>query len=123
MKKFLLVLAAMLLGLVPNVSAGDKIIFIKPTSPISKPKSPQLNPIIIVGEYAQDELTIDFTGYDGDATITVVDATTHQVVSTADETIVSPDTVHVDLSDLSSSTYYILIELDNGDCYYATIQI
>lgn len=123
MKRYLFSLAAMLLGLSVNVSAGDKVIFIKRDTPIIRPKSPQLHPIIIVGEYDQGMLAIDVTGYDGDATITVLDATMHQVVSTTDEAIVSPDTVYVDLSALSSSTYYIFIKLGNGDFYYATIQI
>ena len=112
----------MLFCMTSNVSAGKKIVFTKPTSSIPKPTSPQIEPIII-GEYDADELTIDFVNYDGDVTITVVDTITYQVVSVENETVFSPDTVSVDLSMLPSSTYYIFIELDNGDGYYATIQI
>ncbi|MBR1800354.1 MAG: DUF3244 domain-containing protein [Bacteroidaceae bacterium] len=122
MKKYLLTFAAMLFCMTSNVSAVDKVVFKKKTS-IIRPKSPQLHPISIAGEYDADELTIDFVNYDGGITITVVDASTHQVVSVENETIFSPETVSVDLSTLPSSTYYIFIELDNGDCYYASIQI
>lgn len=122
MKKYLLALAAMLLCTTSNVSAGKRIVFSKPTSSIPKPKSPQIEPIII-GEYDADELTIDFINYDGDVTITLVDAITHQVVSIENETITSPAAVNINLSSLPSSTYYIFIELDNGDGYFATIQI
>lgn len=122
MKKYLLTLAAMLFCMTSNVSAGKKIVFTHPSGPIIKPKSPQPEPIII-GEYDADELTIDFIDYVGDVIITVVDVTTNQMVCVENETVVSPDTVSVDLSTLSSSTYYIFIELDNGDGYYATIQI
>lgn len=122
MKKYLLALAAMLFCMTSNVSAGKKIVFTKPSGTIIKPKSPQLEPVIF-GEYDADEITISFTSYDGDVTITMVDASTYQVVSVGNETVFSPDTVSVDLSTLPSSTYYIFIELDNGDCYYASIQI
>ncbi len=123
MKKFLLTLAAMLFCLTSNVSAGKKIVFSGTTQSVSKPKSPQLHPVSIAGEYDAEELTIDFVNYDGDVTITMVDVTTHQTVCVENEAIVSPDTISVDLSTLPSSTYYIFIELDNGDCYYASIQI
>jgi len=119
MKKYLLVLAAMLFCMTSNVCAGKKIVFTKP-APIIMPKSPQP---VIIGEYDADELTIDFVNYDGDVTITMVDASTYQVVCVENETVFSPDTVSVDLSTLPSSTYYIFIELDNGVTYYATIQI
>ena len=112
----------MLFCMTSNVSAGKKIVFTKPTTFIPKPKSPQIEPIII-GEYNADELTIDFVNYDGDVTITMVDVTTNQTVCVENENIFSPDTISVDLSTLPSSTYYIFIELDNGDCYYASIQI
>ena len=112
----------MLFCMTSNVSAVDKVVFKKKTS-IIRPKSPQLHPISIAGEYDADELTIDFVNYDGGITITVVDASTYQVVSVENETVFSPDTVSVDLSTLPSSTYDIFIELDNGDCYYASIQI
>ncbi|MBR0243076.1 MAG: DUF3244 domain-containing protein [Bacteroidaceae bacterium] len=68
-------------------------------------------------------MTIDFINYDGDVTITLVDAITHQVVCIENEAITSPAAVNINLSSLPSSTYYIFIELDNGDGYYATIQI
>ena len=123
MKKYLLALAAMLFCMTSNVCAGDKVVFKKVNSTTPKPKSPQLHPVSIAGEYGIDELLLCFTNYDGDVTITVVDASTYQVVSVENETVFSPDTVSVDLSTLPSSTYYIFIELDNGDCYYATIQI
>lgn len=77
----------------------------------------------MMGEYDQNEVVIDFSGYDGDVVITLVDETTNQVVRVENETVVSPVSINVDLSTLPSSTYYIFIELDNGDCYYATIQI
>lgn len=121
MKKFLLTLAAMLLCMTSTVYAGKRILFTTPTH-INKPRNPQPEPVII-GEYVTDELTIDFTNYDGDVIITVVDVTTNQTVCVENETVFSPDTVSVDLSTLPSSTYYIFIELDNGDCYYASIQI
>lgn len=120
MKKYLLALVAMLFCMTPSLYAGKKISFKKVNTPVIKPKSP--DPVII-GGYDQDNLTIDFTDYVGDVTITVVDASTYQVVSVENETVFSPDTVSVDLSTLPSSTYYIFIELDNGDCYYASIQI
>lgn len=122
MKKYLLALAAMLFCMTSNVSAGKKIVFSGTTQSVPKPKGSQLSPVII-GEYDADVLTIDFVNYDGDVTITVVDASTYQVVSVENETVFSPDTVSVDLSTLPSSTYYIFIELDNGDCYYGIIQI
>lgn len=112
----------MLFCMTSNVCAGRRIVFSGPTTSIPKPKSPQIEPRII-GEYDADELTIDFIDYVGDVTITVVDTITYQVVCVENETVFSPDTVSVDLSTLPSSTYYIFIELDNGDCYFATIQI
>lgn len=121
MKKYLLTLAAMLLCMTSTVYAGRRIVFTKPTH-INKPRNPQPEPVII-GEYDTDELTIDFIDYVGDVIITVVDVTTNQTVCVENETVFSPDTVSVNLSTLPSSTYYIFIELDNGDCYYATIQI
>jgi len=120
MKTYLFVLAAMLFCMTSNVSAGKKIVFSGTTQSIPKPKGPQLTPVII-GEYDADELTIDFTNYYGDVTITVVDASTYQVVSVVNEAVFSPDTIIVDLSTIPSSTYYIFIELDNGDYYYASI--
>ncbi len=95
----------------------------KKTPSIIRPKSPQLNPVSITGEHDIDKLTLSFVNYDGDVTITVVNASTNQVVSVENETVFSPDTVSVDLSTLPSSTYYIFIELDNEDCYYASILI
>lgn len=123
MKKYLLVLAAMLFCMTSNVCAGDKVVFKKVNSTTPKPKSPQLHPVSIAGEYGIDELLLCFINYDGDVTITMVDVTTNQTVCVENETVFSPDTVSVDLSTLPSSTYYIFIELDNGDCYYASIQI
>lgn len=120
MKKFLLTLAAMLLCMTSTVYAGKKFTFKKVNTTVSKPKSPDP---VIMGESDAGELTIDFIDYVGDVIITVVDVTTNQTVCVENETVVSPDTVSVDLSTLPSSTYYIFIELDNGDCYYATIQI
>ena len=119
MKKFIVILTALLFCMTSNVCAGKKIVFTKP-APIIMPKSPQP---VIIGEYDADELTIDFIDYVGDVTITMVDASTYQVVCVENETVFSPDTVSVDLSTLPSSTYYIFIELDNGVTYYATIQI
>ena len=122
MKKYLFTLAAMLLCMPSTVNAGKKLVIIKKPTPIIKPQSPQPEPLIN-GEYDAEELTLFFEEYDGDATITIMDAITHQVVSIENEAIISPATVNINLSSLPSSTYYIFIELDNGDGYYATIQI
>ena len=105
------------------VSAGSKIVFVKTTS-IIRPKSPlPEDPTLILGEYDEEQLAISVTGYDGDITITVTDATTLQLINTQTEAVLSPGTVYVDLSNLTSSTYNIMIELDNGDIYCADIQI
>ena len=122
MKKFLFTLAAMLLCMTSTVTAGKKRIIIKKPVPVITPQSPQPEPLIN-GEYDAEELTLFFEEYYGDATITIMDAITHQVVSIENEAIISPATVNINLSSLPSSTYYIFIELDNGDGYYATIQI
>lgn len=122
MKKFLFTLAAMLLCMTSTVTAGKKRIIIKKPVPVITPQSPQPEPLIN-GEYDAEELTLFFEEYDGDATITIMDAITHQVVCIENEAITSPAAVNIDLSSLPSSTYYIFIELDNGDSYYATIQI
>lgn len=122
MKKFLFTLAAMLLCMTSTVTAGKKRIIIKKPVPVITPQSPQPEPLIN-GEYDAEELTLFFEEYDGDATITIMNALTHQMVSIENEAIISPATVNIDLSSLPSSTYYIFIELDNGDGYYATIQI
>jgi len=122
MKKYLLALAAMLLCMTSTVTAGKKRIIIKKPVPVITPQSPQPEPLIN-GEYDAEELTLFFEEYDGDATITIMDAITHQVVCIENEVITSPASVNIDLSSLPSSTYYIFIELDNGDSYYATIQI
>ena len=116
-------LAAMLLCMTMAVNAKKKVVIIQPTTPIIRPQSPQQDHVAISGEYGQDELTLHFTGYDGDATVTIVDATTHQVVSIYSETIASPACCSVDISTLPTSTYYIFIELGNGDCYYGFIRI
>lgn len=112
----------MLLCMTSTVTAGKKRIIIKKPVPVITPQSPQPEPLIN-GEYDAEELTLFFEEYDGDATITIMDAITHQVVCIENEAIISPATVNIDLSSLPSSTYYIFIELDNGDSYYATIQI
>jgi len=124
MKKYLLALAAMLLCMTSAVMAERKpTIIIKQVPPI-QPQSPQTgSSTIITGDYDAEELTLFFEEYDGDATITIMDAITHQVVCIENEAIISPAAVNIDLSSLPSSTYYIFIELDNGDSYYATIQI
>ena len=112
----------MLLCTTSTVTAGKKRIIIKKPVPVITPQSPQPEPLIN-GEYDAEELTLFFEEYDGDATITIMDAITHQVVCIENEAIISPAAVNIDLSSLPSSTYYIFIELDNGDSYYATIQI
>ena len=123
MKKFLLALFALFFCMTSFVSAGSKIVFVKTTS-IIRPKSPlPEDPTLILGEYDEEQLAISVTGYDGDITITVTDATTLQLINTQTEAVLSPDTVYVDLSNLPSSIYNITIELDNSDIYYADIQI
>ena len=123
MKKILLALFALFFCVTSYVNAGSKIVFTKPAS-IIRPKSPLPEaPTLILGEYDEEELVISLTGYDGDITITVTDSTTLQLVSIQYESVLSPDTVCVDLSNLPSSVYAVMIELDNGDCYYADIQI
>lgn len=123
MKKCLLAFIALFFCMTSYVNAGSKIVFTK-TASISRPKSPQPEvPTLILGEYDDEELVIYLTEYDGDITITVTDATTLQLVSIQAESVISPDTVSVDLSNLPCSIYNIMIELDNGDCYSADIQI
>jgi len=123
MKKYLLAIIAMLLCITSSVDAGDKIVFTKPAS-IIRPKSPlPETSTLIVGEYDDEQIVISITGYNGEICITIADATTLQFISTQYENIVSPDTVGVDLSNLPCSIYTIIVELDNGDCYFANIQI
>ena len=124
MKKFIVILTALLFCMMPTIMAEKKsIVIIKQLPPVT-PKSPnQGTSPLIGGEYDTEELTIFFGDYDGDVTITLVDASTYQLVRVENETVFSPDTVSIDLSTLPSSTYYIFIELDNGVTYYATIQI
>ena len=81
------------------------------------------NPTIIYGDYDTGGLTISFSGYDGDVIVSFVNATTGDISMSEEVIIESPDMMTIDLSTLSHSTYYVLIELDNGDCYYATIRI
>ena len=116
MKKYLFTLAAILLCTASSIMAERKpIIIIKQVPPI-KPQSPQTgSSTIITGDYDAEELTLFFEEYDGDATITIMDAITHQVVSIENEAITSPAAVNIDLSSLPSSTYYIFIELDNSE--------
>ena len=123
MKKFLLAFIALFFCMTSYVNAGSKIVFTK-TASIIRPKSPQPEvPTLILGEYDDEELVIYLSEYDGDITITVTDATTLQLVSIQTESVISPDTVSIDLSNLPCSIYNIMIELDNGDCYSADIQI
>ena len=124
MKKFLLTLAALWFCMNSAIMAEKKSIIIIKQFPPIQPQSPQTGSSPLVrGEYDAEELTLYFEEYDGDATITIMDATTHQVVSIENEAIISPALVNIDLSSLPSSTYYIFIGLDNGDDYFATIQI
>ena len=123
MRKCFLIAAALLFCMTSNVNAGKKIVFTRPTTPIIKPKAPQANPTIIYGDYDTGGLTISFSGYDGDVIVSFVNATTGDISMSEEVIIESPDMMTIDLSTLSHSTYYVLIELDNGDCYYATIRI
>ena len=124
MKKYLITLAAMLLCMTSAVMAEKKPVIIIKNLPPIQPQSPQTGTSpLIRGEYDAEELTLYFEEFDGDADITIVDATTNQVVCIQNEAITSPALVNIDLSSLPSSTYYIFIELDNGDSYFATIQI
>lgn len=112
----------MLLCMASYVCAGERLVVIKKPTPIITPQSPQQEPLI-TGEYDEEELTVDFAGYNGNVDITIVDAINLQIVCIENEAISSPASVNIDLSSLPSSTYYIFIELDNGDGYYASIQI
>lgn len=124
MKKYLITLAAMLLCMTSAVMAEKKPVIIIKNLPPIQPQSPQTGTSpLIRGEYDAEELTLYFEEFDGDADITIVDATTNQVVCIQNEAITSPALVNIDLSSLPSATYYIFIELDNGDSYFATIQI
>ena len=123
MKKYLLTLAAMLLIASAATAEKKPAVIIKQFPPI-QPQSPQTGSSPLVsGEYDAEELTLYFEEYDGNATITTMNVISHQVVSVENVAITSPSSVNIDLSSLPSSTYYIFIELDNGDDYYATVQI
>jgi len=123
MKKYLLTLAAMLLIASAATAEKKPAVIIKQFPPI-QPQSPQTGSSPLVsGEYDAEELTLYFEEYDGNATITIMNVISHQVVSVENVAITSPSSVNIDLSSLPSSTYYIFIELDNGDDYYATVQI
>lgn len=123
MKKYLLTLAAMLLIASAATAEKKPAVIIKQFPPI-QPQSPQTGSSPLVsGEYDAEELTLYFEEYDGNATITTMNVISHQVVSVENVAITSPSSVNIDLSSLPSSTYYLFIELDNGDCYYATILV
>lgn len=123
MKKYLLTLAAMLLIASAATAEKKPAVIIKQFPPI-QPQSPQTGSSPLVsGEYDAEELTLYFEEYDGNATITIMNVISHQVVSVENVAITSPSSVNIDLSSLPSSTYYLFIELDNGDCYYATILV
>ena len=123
MKKYLLTLAALLLCSSAVMAEKKPAVIIKQFPPI-QPQSPQTGSSPLVsGEYDAEELTLYFEEYDGNATITIMNVISHQVVSVENVAITSPSSVNIDLSSLPSSTYYIFIELDNGDDYYATVQI
>lgn len=124
MKKYLLTLAAMLFCVTSHVMAEKKPLIIIVDIPPIQPQSPQAGSFPLVrGEYDSEELTLYIEDYDGEATISIIDVTSQQIVYSEDEIFVSPAIINIDLSNLPSSTYYVLIELDNGCSYYATIRI
>ena len=60
MKKYFLIVVVLLFCVASNVSAGKKIVFTRPSTPIIKPKAPQMDPTIIYGDYDTEGLTISF---------------------------------------------------------------
>ena len=127
MKKQLFMIAAMLLMFASSVQADPtKLILIKQTvgSVIIKPNGlNQGTDPLLDAEYDDSELSLSIENYYGEATISIVDATTLQVVISEEEEIYGSLFTDIDISSLSSSTYIVYIELEDGSVYYGFMQL
>ena len=127
MKKQLFMIAAMLLMFASSVKAEPtKLILIKQTVGSTTIKPNGLNQgtdLLLDAEYDDSELSLSIENYYGEATISVVDATTLQVVISEEEEIYGSLFTGIDISSLPSSTYIVYIELEDGSVYYGFMQL
>lgn len=125
MKKQLFMIAAMLLMFASSVKADPtKLILIKQSVGNTTIRPNGLNQgtdLLLDAEYDDSELSLSIENYYGDATISIIDATTLQVVISEEEEIYGSLFTDIDISSLPSSTYIVYIELEDGSVYYGVM--
>lgn len=121
MKKYIILLAAMLLCVPQAIMADKRPVDVKHV-PTLDPNGPFVGPSVS-GEYDEDELTLTITNFTGVAYVTIVNDTIHQTVLTDNEIILGSSTFNLNISSLPSDTYIIYIVLNGGDTFYATINL
>ncbi len=123
MKRYLITIAAFLLCCITIVEADKKSIAIIHVPPITPQGLHEEYSPTISGQYDNNELTININGYIGDVTFIITDNLNGQDLLFEEESVFWNKTVNYDITNLSSSTYTLYIILDNGDTYFATLQL
>ena len=127
MKKQLFMIAAMLLMFASSVMADPtRLILIKQTAGNTTIRPNGLNQGVyplLDAEYDDSELSLSIENYYGDATISIIDSTTLQVVVSEEDEIYGSLFTDIDISSLPSSTYIVYIELEDGTVYYGFMQL
>ena len=122
MKKFIFIFAVLFGCGILSMQAADgkkKIILTPFPDTTSSPTGQSGNPIpVLDGEYDADSLTISISDYWGDAEVTITRLPFHQLMDSAEDTVVSEAQFDFSLSGyVEGMVYQVVVVLDNNETY------
>lgn len=122
MKKFIFIFAVLFGCGILSMQAADgkkKIILTPFPDTTSSPTGQSGNPIPVMdGEYDADSLTISISDYWGDAEVTITRLPFHQLMDSAEDTVVSEAQFDFSLSGyVKGMVYQVVVVLDNNETY------
>lgn len=122
MKKFIFIFAVLFGCGILSMQAADgkkKIILTPFPDTTSSPTGQSGNPIpVLDGEYDADSLTISISDYWGDAEVTITRLPFHQLMDSAEDTVVSEVQFDFSLSGyVEGMVYQVVVVLDNNETY------
>ena len=122
MKKFIFIFAVLFGCGILSMQAADKkekIHWTNQNNQIPSPTGQSGNPIPVMdGEYDADSLTISISDYWGDAEVTITRLPFHQLMDSAEDTVVSEAQFDFSLSGyVEGMVYQVVVVLDNNETY------
>ncbi|MBR1668756.1 MAG: DUF3244 domain-containing protein [Bacteroidaceae bacterium] len=125
MKKFILIFVVLFGCGILGVEAKKKVVLTPAPGTVSRPTDLSGNPSpTLSAEYDADTLSIAISDYWGDAEVFILSSPLHQLVDSAEETVVFETQFDFSLTGyVEGATYQVIIMLGNGEVYMGEFEL